>query len=479
MRLHLLSFFLLLISLSVLSQDKYNFSGLQGLKSDAGAVFFEFRGYDIVVSSMLGDVSSDTLINKFQTGNVIADYVEHDTGYPCRIIESEIVFDGEIGGVLNQVIFILEKQNYSVTTFQFQTYNQRDILLEKAFIKAFSENRLDEYISEDWLASKINILSQNIVLSNNCRWIKPHAVECGGSQILWSEFISLEDAILDIDNRIRMYDVVSLEYISETDIDVFFLGIPTVARKVVFRKANDDTNQLQVYYYLVQEIDDRSVSCVLSNPVESEEDGLAPLLQQVMVIPVYTNREYGVDEGYDEDSSSFRAEVQASSFIPLGRLGNAYGYAPSLSALIGFPVNTKKQLFIDLALQLALPLGKKRFDFNDKGEVYETQADFLMNGSLRLRKFKDLSSRLRFSTYVGLGFSFIQTDLESWNDGGDSSKYEAIGTVDVLGGVSFHYRRVGAFIEYHYSPYSISNKVNNYFGHSVLHLGLSYSFELN
>lgn len=477
-------FFLIVFPIISFSQEVYNFTGLQGIKASNGDVYLEFRGYDIYTTSVSADLitvtSNETLSRKIQLGEVYADYNEAVGNAYCRIVESEIPSEHGIGEKVNQALYFANKLGGEVVVIQFKTYNQRDFVIERAFVQAFLEQRLDNFISDSWSASTIDFVGQKIQLGYECVWTRPHKVTCGDAQISWSELLTKEEAILDIDNRIRIFDSILYSIIEESDIEVLFEGVPTIARRVVFRNMKNNDEPYQIYYYLVQGLRGRYVSCVLRNPAYNQKEyGLAALLQQVMSIPYLPDDAYHASEvdyferGDDDDSFSPEIEIQASSWTPLAKLSDAFGYAPTLGLVLKFPV--KHQITIDIGAQLGLPLKKGKFDYKMDGSYYETEGDFLFNMSLRCRKSKTFSKKYRFSTYLGIGLNALQTDVEKWDYEDDQNKVESIETVDVFGGVSLQYKRMSVFAEYHYTPYNIANKVKSNFGHSALNIGLAYS----
>lgn len=477
----LLSFLFIMASLPILSQDDYDFTGLQGLKSGSGDILFEVGGYNISVSHLSGDVNSNAVFNslkdKYSLGDILADYSESQISSANRVVESESEIANKVNEKQNHVLYLVGLQPENITAIHLQTYNQRDIILEQSFVKAFLSNELDSFVSENWSAASIDFVGQEILLGAECRWIKPHHVRCGDAQMVWSEFPSYEEALLDINNRIRIYSNDLFYIVGESDIDVLFEGRPSVAHRVVYQRKEAGDIPYSICYYIVQEIDGRNVSCMLSTPAHRPNDyGLASLLQQVMTIPTLPEDAFEVYETEDDNDKGFVPgfEIQAGTWLPVGRLSNVFSWAPTVGLFIDFPI--KNQMSIDFGVQLAFPINRGIFEFKRKGEYYETKGDFFIDISLRWRKYKSISPKSRFSVYLGAGFNAMQTDLERLEYDDESSKYESIYTVDVLGGASIHYGRLGAFIEYHYTPYSIGNKVDSYFGHSSMNMGLSYSF---
>ncbi|MDR0824805.1 MAG: hypothetical protein LBN74_06890, partial [Prevotella sp.] len=58
----------------------------------------------------------------------------------------------------------------------------------------------------------------------------------------------------------------------------------------------------------------------------------------------------------------------------------------------------------------------------------------------------------------------------------DEDKWYSFETLDVFGGVNLRYKKVGLYMEYHYTPYSISGRVSEDFGNSAVNLGVAVCF---
>lgn len=484
MKYLILCFFFASSLLSVYAQEYYDLSGLHALKNHNGDVFFELSGYEITTTSHSGKIGDLTVSNelksRFGLDSVFAEYSDTEMSVANKIIEAESEVKNKSDEKQNQILYIIGKDEESVTGIFFQTYNQRDVILEQVFVDAYINGKLEQYIKEDWSAHRISFIGQELFLGNDCKWQSPHNVSCGDAQLKWSEFSSYESALLDINNRIRLGNSSDLIIVSEGELDVLFENIPSVAYRVVsYHKA--DANKLVAYYYIAQEVDGRFVSCTLSNPVEEKNDyRLAPLLLQMMSIPQLPDDAYVVNEDteevYNEDDESERRtafEVIAGSWVPMGNLNDVFAAAPSFGFFLGFPVSDKVRLGLDM--QLAIPVSTGKFDYYKDKETFETKAEFVGNISFVGRYKTVLSKEMELYPYLGLGVNILQTDLkeESFDEEDDISSVVA---PDLHGGVSLTYKKFGVFMEYHYVPYSAGNKVPGGFGNSYLSLGLSYSF---
>lgn len=474
-----------LLSSFAYTQEYYDLSGLQGLQDKNGDILFEISGYEILTTTLPGKVGDtavrESLKSKFKIGTILAEYTDAELSTKNTIIEAESSVDNRPDEKQSQILYIIERDGGVIGGIFFRTYNQRDIGLEQVFVDAYLANQLQKYVSDDWSARRINFVGQEIQLGSECKWVAPHNVQCGDAEIKWSEFSSYESAMLDINNCIRLNSSYRLTIITEGDINVLLENKPVVAHRIIYRKYDSThENILMAYYYIVQVIDGRYISCVLSNPVIYSNDyNLAPLLQQVMSIPELPADAYiplTETESYkDKDSySESILEVQVGAWLPVGKLSKAFGVAPSVGAFIGFPVSTK--ISIDLGAQIAIPLNKGKFDFYRDKERAETETDLMFNVSLRARLKKKLSGNMYFDPYLGLGMNLMQTGLEKeWYDD-ESVKYETVTAPDLFIGFGLRHKRFGGFLEYHYTPYSVGNKVPGSFGDSSVNMGLRYSF---
>ncbi|MFV0420145.1 MAG: hypothetical protein ACK5KT_15630 [Dysgonomonas sp.] len=469
------------------TQEYYDLSGVQGLKDKSGDIMFEISGYEISTTEFSNKAEDESVLNslkaKFKIGTILAEYTDAELSAKNTIIEAEASVTNRPDEKQNQILYIVEKDEGHVIGISFRTTNQRDIGLEQVFVDAYLANRLKEYVSDDWSASKIVFAGQEIQLGYECKWLAPHNVQCGDAQIKWSEFSSYESALLDINNRIRLNSSYRMTIVTESDIDILLENRPTIAHRIVYRQYDSIyENILMVYYYVVQEIDGRYISCMLSNPVVFANDyNLAPLLQQIMSIPELPADAYipvEEPEWYNDNKSDNDAvlELQLGAWLPVGELSRAFKVAPTVGAFLGFPVSSK--ISIDVGAQIAVPLDKRQFDFYRNKGSDETKTDLMLNIALRARYKKELSRNLYLNPYLGLGVNILQTGLEkdSYDSDDESTKYESIAAPDLFLGLGFSHKKFGTFIEYHYTPYSVGNKVPGSFGDSSLNIGLKYSF---
>jgi hypothetical protein len=104
----------------------------------------------------------------------------------------------------------------------------------------------------------------------------------------WSEFSSRERAENYINQRISLIDNIRfIEYQDSSNVSILFEGIPVTAKRLNLRLAAprsylSDKNNLVIYYVVVQ-IDDKYLACILSHYTDNQNiEDLPLLLKEVM-----------------------------------------------------------------------------------------------------------------------------------------------------------------------------------------------------
>ncbi|MDR0864494.1 MAG: hypothetical protein LBO74_06130 [Candidatus Symbiothrix sp.] len=480
-------FLFLTIAFSTLAGD-YDFSGLQGLKGKNGDIWFEISGYDIYVTSQKGQLSDAKKIaelkKKYKIKNVQAEFSESQMEIPNKIFETQCPLEDNPDIKADAIYYLLQNAENELTIISFQTLNQRDLFLEQAFIKAFFDKTLENFISEDWTGESINFAGRTIRLGNACDWKNPHNFYCKGGQISWSEFSSADAAELDLEARIIANNRTSYSILANDDVDVLFEDIPTVAYRVVY-KSKDDYYPL-IVYYICQEVRGRYISCILSNYGYNRNDcGLSLLLQNFMSIPElpdWANNEFDVpeyevlseEEKEGLKSKQINIDISTGTLVPLGNLRHVYGLAPTINIFVGIPIRQK--MTIDLGFFVGFPLHSQRFDFRYAGNTNKTKASTIPNLNLRYRYTDHLTGKWSYSLYAGGGFSSIITNLLKSVDEDGNETYHKVNAPVLLGGIQLTRKHWGYFVEYHHASYNLSKKVANDFGNSFLNIGLTYNF---
>ena len=484
-----LFFLLFYSSFSVFAGD-YDFSALQGLRDKKGNIYFEISGYDIFCSSQKGKLNDFNTLAKFKKQqkikNIQAEYSDPNITLPNQIIETEHPLGKNSAIKSNQVFYLFAQSENEIKYIVFQTLNQRDILLEKAFIDAFFNNRLSDYISDDWSGEAISFAGRVVQLGTACQWRSPHNFFCKGGQISWSEFPSSESAGLDLDLRIAANKEGAYTILSQDYIEIIFEGIPTVACRIAYMGKN--MYYPLIVYYAAQEIRGRYVSCTMSNyGVNRDDYELSPLLQQFMSIsspPAWAYNHFDIPQ-YENSGNTQPTprwwtpdmEIRIGSMFPLENLNRIFQFAPSLDLFMRVPI--KQNMSIDAGIAMYFPVKRRPFDFTYQGETLETKLKSLVGGSLRYSYQHTLKKNFSCNPYFGIGFLSLSTDLVKDIDDENQKIYHSVEALDLYGGIRLNYKNLGYFIEYHRTTLSNSPKVVNDFGNSFLNMGFTYCFNSN
>jgi hypothetical protein len=468
--------------------DDYDFSALQGLRDKKGNIYFEISGYDIFCSSQNGKINDLQTLAKFKKKykikGVQAEYSDSNLPLPNQIIETEQPLEKNPDLKYNQIFYLFAQSKNEIKYIVFWTLNQRDVLLEKEFVKAFLENKLSACISDDWMGESISFVGRTVQLGNACQWRSPHNLFCKGGQVSWSEFSSAESAELDLDMRIISNNKDSSAILSKDYIEITFETIPTIALRVAYMGKN--ANYPLIVYYVTQEVRGKFVSCTMSNYGYNRNDyELTPLLQQFMNIPSppdWAYDKFDIPE-YEHSANGAKMlnmpwninyELRLGSVLSLGNLSQVFQYAPSFDLFMCFII--KQKTSIDIGFMVAVPIKRYPFKFTYQGKSFETKTTSMVGASLRYRYLLSFSENLSGQPYLGIGFSGLSTDLvESINKDGQKV-YRSVNGLDSYGGFQLRYKKLGYFIEYHQAFYSNSDKVANNFGNSFLNTGFTYSF---
>ena len=484
-----------LVSFCMIAND-FTFPTLQGLQGKNGDLYFEMSGYDIHVFSYKGKVNSSKNIakvkKKYKIQNIQAEYSDDQIGVQNTIIEYQSFFVKNPEVIPNEVFFLLQKTENEMTIIHFRTLNQRDIILEQDFVKAYLKDSLTDYISKDWNnVEAVSFAGKTMQLGNACGWRSPHNLYCKGGQISWSEFASYEAADLDLDARIAANNNLDNSILSEEDIDILFDGIPTIAYRVAYLPKKGYYRTPLIVYYVVTELRGHYISCIMSNYGYNRNDyELSPLLEQFMSIPekpewAYNSLDVLQFEDFTEEqkeqinNQSSLWEFRLGTLLPLGDLKNRYAAAPSIEFFAGFPFGEKKNMALDLGVQFGIPVQAKKFDYyytKDKSESDLAKATMLPRINLRYRYQKTLFPNTYSTVYLGAGYGALTTNLEKGVNSDGNKTYYEVGSLNVYGGASIRYKRIGCFAEYQYSPYSFSYKVDANFGNSALNIGAFVAF---
>lgn len=489
MRVKIILLLALLFSLGAQAQE-YDFSFLQGLKKENGDIFFEMSGYLIIVKTYDKSINSrkdlDNIKKKLHfKDKITAEYEESTIPVPNRIWEMEkMITDNHP----NKVCYLLSTADNKTTVIYFSTVNQRDTVFEQVFVKEWLVDELKDFVSNNWMANEVFFCGEWIRLGNACRWQNPHDIQHFGERISWSEFPSLQEAKNHKDLLIeRAKNDPLVHILSEENIEVSFRGVKTIAQRIVFRQEKAYYRHPIVVYYIAEEVNGYYISCITSRTGVNRNDyELNYLLEVFMEIPEYPVFAWNpldyieyepVPESLiaDWEDRVHLFDFRAGAWFPLGRSKQIARISPSFKFSMGFPINNRFAL--DLLMGVTAPIKSKEFTFYDNNVGETTKATTLFELGIRFRHQHKLAKKLFLTTYAGIAYAGLQTDLEDEDSKKNNESYETVGAPDLSGGISLRYRNVGLYTEYHYIPYSYNKHVHNRsLGNSSIQVGVSYSF---
>jgi len=296
MKTQLIIILLFVIPILVFSQNN-NLDNIHGLSMNGNEIY-EISGYTIMAIKNKGKFQEKDIKKikkKYELKNISSEYSDENIDCENLVIESTNVLDKKFPNLIShQLCYILPFDDKELMVILFQRMIERDTELEQTFIKAYFNKKLSQHITniDDWAADSINFAGRTIALGNPCRWMSPNNVQCRASgQMSWSTFNTLEEAQLDNKALLSKKELGGsvFKFLSEKNIDIKFEGIPTIAKRMVYKikgpKFFTGNYNILVIYYVVQKVRNNFVSCVLSYYTDNENDyKLAPLLQEVMTL---------------------------------------------------------------------------------------------------------------------------------------------------------------------------------------------------
>jgi hypothetical protein len=488
----LLTLLALFIYNSSISAQEYNFSNLKGIKDSKENIFFSVGGYDVIISSVNKPLKDKKTVSKLLKKNenktkIESEYANSSFEQENRILllEAKPLADSLV--YLNQVYYLFEKTDKTTESIYFATYNSRDTLLERAFIKEYLSEKLNRLVTSDLSAESIFFAGSIIDLGTACQWRSPNNIYFQGGQVSWREFNTMEEAIMDR-NRQMMVNTELAINLEEEDIDILFMDKPVTAKRVAYLPKEKYSRGTLLVYYVAIELNGYYISCILSGWGYNRNDYELPLLlREFMTIPelpytaisLFDTPVYETPHEDQIDPTSEWAhliEFQILSRIPMGNLSNTYNIAPGIGITAGLPLRNNS-FVIDLFVSACFPVGRNYFDYLYKdGETDRTKARALIQLGARARHQRTLKKNLFLNTYAGIGYSGLETNIITGYDHNDNEEYAYINAPLFNIGASLRYKHIGVFLEYQLTPYSFSSRVKNDIGNSSINIGLFYGF---
>lgn len=472
---------LVLLSAAGLQAQDYPLEGLQGLKDTKGDVYLELAGYDIFLTTMQGELDNKGLVRAIRNQHGLNEHVQaeyRDSTFEADNLVVEVSYEWGEAVVMTDHItgYLLALPDQQVGVLVFQTMNSRNVPLEQSVVANFLDNRLSGYISLQWEPLRFSFVGRDVSFAEGYAFAGPHLID-GGSKIRWSEFPTMDAATADVNRRIDAMLNDGYKVLKEGDVEVTFEDVRTLAYRVAYRE--DDSRRTLVVFYLAEQVRGRYVSCTMSYYADDADDNyVGPMIGALMRIPGLPPEAYEAPEPVEDDVTYERRfpgiiawDVQVGGWFPFGHMSKSIDASPSLGFTMGYLF--KRRMSVDFGMALIIPTGSKSFEYYNHG-IYETEPVLIGNFNLRYQYRFFLKPKVTLAVFGGVGVSNITTDLESGYDDEGRVNYHSITSPDVFCGVNIRYKRFGAFLEYHYVPYSTSDRVADRFGTNTIALGLCY-----
>lgn len=300
----LLYIFLLLLFFShALCSQNNILSGMQGLSLE-DIVSFEIQGYNITITKEeigLNKKGIEKIKKEYGFNNAAHEYTDNKLKWQNRVIEKTESLPKRPGITDYKLCYLLPETDNKMITILFHSVNQKDTLLEQSFLNAFFDRSIVNYVSDNWIAEKIDFVGREITLGNACEWVAPHNVHCPAfGQISWSVFRNKYQADLYKDAQILL-NKYNKQYkqIKEDTADVIFEGYQCKAKRIIYQinksKLFLGGRNLIAVYYLSEKIRGKFISCVLTHYIEYKDDyRLPPLIEEIMKLKTNETQETSI-----------------------------------------------------------------------------------------------------------------------------------------------------------------------------------------
>lgn len=512
MKRFLITYLIMLSSFALWGQNNH-LSGLHGLKNDKGDIFLEIAGYDIAIYTEAGSIDNTqtmaSIKKSFHMEDILIEGSNPSIDVKNKVLEATSKPYNQSDINIYQICVCLQEAKDKITIIYFETFNNRDITLEKEVINAYLNNKISTYISPYWGTATADFAGKKVILSHLAEWLKPHELSYETAQVKWSEFSSLEKARLNTNNQMTLDKADNVEVLSIETIPLYFDHIELSSKRIVYKDLSSSSLDPLVAYYIADEINGHYISCILSHYITNKNDYLLPqLLRDFVRVTSSDNIQKNTDtyaqnqpqnyksekntksqsadrkqeresenrnrnhlqnqkrndksENKPEPPKLYACEFRAGVWLPLGGW-SYFGESFSWSVFGGLPIKQKGML--DFGLNIVHTDYPYLFYYIDnQPEVDEVEC--IVNLILRYRYHQKISRNTLLIPYIGGEWSFIESGVDFKDQ------------VKVFGGfagMTYRYKRMGLFLEYHYTPYNMSGKLRNNF-HSSIQVGASLSF---
>lgn len=289
----ILTFFILTFSFCWAQSDSISINQISSMSND-GVILYNVEGINFssqILEYTFEEINFKSAMTKFGLKQKNSYY---EKGIPYNNLTVKEVDQISDSLIRHDVHYFIENPNGKIQVFWFGYYEDLPLTFVNKIINWVVNDSIptEKFVSET--ARSINFAGRTIPINGYCYWVYLNSFQCpSNGHINWSLHSNLESA-----RKSNHYQLLltkskkSGKVISEEIVDVEFEGVPTKAKKVVYRLTGissllvwlSSRGKTLTIYYVSEKVRDHYVSCVLShwNNDFINPSGLPFLLEQVM-----------------------------------------------------------------------------------------------------------------------------------------------------------------------------------------------------
>jgi hypothetical protein len=269
------------------SEDSIAINNINGIKQE-GYNFYNSEGYNIDFEIMDKPLNEVTLIEIKDKYSINSEYIVDNirSGYLCYSMSE---FNDSIN--VSTINYVIELPNYKTAIVAYKTMVSRNKRFEQKFNELVIQDSIPNECYTNMEVDSVKFAGRFIKLGLSCEWQGVNNIQCNRmGQMNWSEFQDISRAIEMIRNQIiltnQKYKIEKVELV-----DITFEGNQTKALRMHYKfklpKILLGGSNTLIAYYLVSEVRNRYVACILSHyDDEAKEGQLPPLLSEVMKLGI-------------------------------------------------------------------------------------------------------------------------------------------------------------------------------------------------
>lgn len=287
---------ILLFSNLIFCQENDDFASRLKAINNQTIIFYNIDGVDFSSQTFNNEFSEKGLKKLFRKYSISNDEIKIKDD-SLKFNNLYITKSDKVTDEINQIssYYFVENQNKTVSVFWFGYYDKLDKNFERKYVNLILNDKIPNQVFESLTIDSIDFAGRKIELGNSCYWTNINTVQCPYyGEMNWSVHKTIESAQNSIKNQFNVTkSQKGGKVISAEEVDVVFEGTETKAKKIIYDftgiksvLAGMSGGKTLTVYYVASKVRENYVSCCLSfwNNDTITENGLAPLLEKVMVL---------------------------------------------------------------------------------------------------------------------------------------------------------------------------------------------------